>query len=382
MNSQNEIKTYFMSPERSSPEIINKEMTVLLNNSTIHQLIEGFPEIVVLLNEHRQIIACNSIGLKSFGCENIYEISGKRIGEALNCIQAFKFSGGCGTSIFCKECGAAKALNTTINLNSNAVEECRITADINGIETAFDFRVFTQSIVYDKNIYTMVTLRDISNEKRKESLERIFFHDVLNTVSAARGLAEVLPEFDDKTQRVELISSLLGSMDQLIDEIVSQQELSNAEKGNLSPNMEVEKIENIVKGVKRLYSIKIKNGKINLDINVQNPDLEIITDQHLLIRSLGNLLKNAIEASNENDTIDLNVIENKKNIQFKISNQAIIPQNIQLQLFQRSFSTKNEKGRGIGLYSVKLIIEQYLKGNVGFVSNKKQGTVFTLSLPK
>jgi sensor histidine kinase regulating citrate/malate metabolism len=55
-------------------------------------------------------------------------------------------------------------------------------------------------------------------------------------------------------------------------------------------------------------------------------------------------------------------------------------QEIQLQIFQRSFSTKGE-ARGIGTYSIKMFTEQYLGGKVSFVSNPTEKTVFSISLP-
>ncbi len=57
----------------------------------------------------------------------------------------------------------------------------------------------------------------------------------------------------------------------------------------------------------------------------------------------------------------------------------IIPYDVQLQLFQRSFSTKGI-GRGIGTYSIKLLTENYLKGSVNFISNENEGTLFTIEL--
>jgi sensor histidine kinase regulating citrate/malate metabolism len=50
-------------------------------------------------------------------------------------------------------------------------------------------------------------------------------------------------------------------------------------------------------------------------------------------------------------------------------------------LFQRSFSTKASAGRGIGTYSVKLLVEQYLKGSVSFISDSESKTIFTLKIP-
>ena len=59
-----------------------------------------------------------------------------------------------------------------------------------------------------------------------------------------------------------------------------------------------------------------------------------------------------------------------------------MPKHIQLQIFNRSFSTKAKKGRGIGTYSVKLLIENYLKGKVSFISNQEEQTKFIIEVPK
>ena len=56
-------------------------------------------------------------------------------------------------------------------------------------------------------------------------------------------------------------------------------------------------------------------------------------------------------------------------------------QEAQLQVFQRSFSTKG-RGRGLGTYSVKLLSERYLGGRVSFSSTPEAGTVFRLFLPR
>jgi sensor histidine kinase regulating citrate/malate metabolism len=52
-----------------------------------------------------------------------------------------------------------------------------------------------------------------------------------------------------------------------------------------------------------------------------------------------------------------------------------MPRAVQLQIFQRSFSTKGN-GRGLGTYSMKLLSERYLNGRVTFKSSSRDGTVF------
>ena len=64
---------------------------------------------------------------------------------------------------------------------------------------------------------------------------------------------------------------------------------------------------------------------------------------------------------------------------FSVNNPGVIPDDVGLQIFQRSFSTKGH-GRGLGTYSMKLFGENYLNGKVYFQSDDKKGTTFTIEL--
>jgi hypothetical protein len=108
----------------------------------------------------------------------------------------------------------------------------------------------------------------------------------------------------------------------------------------------------------------------------------IITDRHLLHRVLGNMVKNALEATSPGGTVTLSCIDDGDSVAFIVNNPEVMPKEVQLQVFQRSFSTKGEAGRGIGTYSMKLFGERYLGGRVDFVSRSSEGTTFRLALLK
>ena len=57
---------------------------------------------------------------------------------------------------------------------------------------ALDLKVWTSPYVVDGENYTVFAVQDISNEKRRDVLERIFFHDIINTAGGLKGLAEIL----------------------------------------------------------------------------------------------------------------------------------------------------------------------------------------------
>jgi sensor histidine kinase regulating citrate/malate metabolism len=68
-------------------------------------------------------------------------------------------------------------------------------------------------------------------------------------------------------------------------------------------------------------------------------------------------------------------------VRISVNNSRVMPRHVQLQIFNRSFSTKGA-GRGIGTYSMKLLGESYLKGRVGFRCEEAFGTTFFIDLPE
>lgn len=373
--------TFFDTPERSHIDEIIKDYLLFQVNPLINQVLEGFPEFVVILNKHRQIVAFNKKAYAAFNVTEPEQILGKRIGEAINCIHSTLMPGGCGTSQFCKECGAGKAIKNTIEHNISIEDECKITSTINGKDISHEFLVYSQPITFKNKNYTLFAVKDISSHKRKEALERIFFHDILNTTGAINGIANLLNEAEDSKDRDELLDAIIISSQQLMNEIISQRDLRNAEDGNLQIHITDTGLIDILHTVHKLYEKSDQAKFKNFITETPNLDLIFQTDKTLLIRCIGNLIKNALEASLPSETVRLYSSVDDEFVYINVSNNQAIPENVRLQLFQRSFSTKQTKGRGLGLYSVKLIIEQYLKGKVSFVTNDLFGTVFTIQMP-
>lgn len=156
--------TYFDSPERSSAKQIQAEKNLIDNYPLIQNLLESFPEIALILNENRQIVACHQNAITGFG-------------------------------------------------NSS----------------------FEQML------------------KRRLALERIFFHDVLNTAAVINSISAILHEEEGEEFDI-LLQSLKEASDQLIQEIQSQRDLRNAEDGNLTVDIEPVKVNEILERVYKQYS--------------------------------------------------------------------------------------------------------------------------------
>lgn len=376
-----EQKTYFDSPVRSTMLEIESRANRLSKNPIIAQMLESFPELVLILDSNRQIVAYNKRAEKLL-LNDSDNIIGQRLGEAFRCIHASEMPGGCGTSAFCSECGAGKSNKDTL-LSSHGVEnECRINTRYDGFEASLDLKVFTSFMDFENEKYIIFAIKNLENEKRRELLERIFFHDVLNTASIIFGISGMISEVKETDDFDKYAKILLNTSEQLIQEIQAQRDLTNAESGKLVIYPAQDTAKNILEKVYELYeNNSLTRGK-SFICEYPSDMMIIETDPHFIIRSLGNLIKNALEAIGNGQKVSISAYDYGENIRFVIANDGVIPKHIQLQIFNRSFSTKAKKGRGIGTYSVKLLIENYLRGRVSFISNEEEQTKFIVELPK
>lgn len=106
-------------------------------------------------------------------------------------------------------------------------------------------------------------------------------------------------------------------------------------------------------------------------------------DKTQLIRIVTNLVKNAIQASEnqEKPLIEVKVAEEKNNIKIVVTdNGKGIAENVKHLVFEPKFTTKTS-GMGLGLPMIKNIIEAY-DGSISFESAENIGTSFTIILPK
>jgi nitrogen fixation/metabolism regulation signal transduction histidine kinase len=106
-------------------------------------------------------------------------------------------------------------------------------------------------------------------------------------------------------------------------------------------------------------------------------------DKTQLIRIVTNLVKNALQASenNENPSIDVKVFSEGNDVKITVSdNGKGIYEDVKDLIFEPKFTTKSS-GMGLGLPMIKNIIEAY-DGTISFTSKEGIGTVFTVILPK
>ena len=145
------------------------------------------------------------------------------------------------------------------------------------------------------------------------------------------------------------------------------------------PTQKKEKIE-IISIVK--LALDIFNEKA-IKYQTNEKELYAFLDKTQLIRIVTNLVKNALQATEneENPFINVEIISKGSKIKIVVSdNGKGISEEVKDLIFEPKFTTKTS-GMGLGLPMIKNIIEAY-DGAISFTSNKGAGTVFTVILPK
>lgn len=168
----------------------------------------------------------------------------------------------------------------------------------------------------------------------------------------------------------------------LINQIDTLSELANEFSSFAkmpAPSYEPINVDEALHEIVALYSLNT-DAEITLDCDVTS---ELVFDKSYFSRSIGNIVKNAIQAIPENTAgkIAITARENTENIIITVKdNGSGISEAQALQIFKPYFSTKIS-GMGLGLPIVKNMIESG-KGSISFTSAPGEGTTFTIVLPK
>ena len=372
-------KTMFSPAERADSKNISTDAQLLATVESLHHVGNAVPCIVLILNKQGQVVYRNQRLAELLRTASDQAVLGKRPGELFDCIHAYESPNGCGTTKFCRECGAVKAIQKTQTQGIPAVDECRI---ITRKGDAYEFRVWASPFHYSDKDFTIFSLKDISDEKRRHVLERTFFHDINNLLSSIKGYSDILllRGSRDPEKVSKYINNINLAIKQLCKEISSHRSLLQTEKGESAVSISNVNSCLALEEIIRLFSESKKwRGRV-IVIDEDSDEVEVATDQTLLFRVIENMVKNALEATAKGEQVHISCKRSESSAVFSVHNPDYMPDSVQLQVFQRSFSTKG-KGRGIGTYSMKLFGEKYLNGKVWFSSTEDEGTTFYLSLP-
>lgn len=354
--------TQFAPAERATLEELCLEAEACLGHPVASFLMHALDGLVLILDTHRQVLATNDRVLEVVDPKDGSPL-GRRPGEIFGCVHHQEGPGGCGTGHACAHCGAVLAVLEAQKTNQAIHSECLLTLRHGDLTESAEFEIVASPLTVGPYQFVAVVLHDLSAVKRRDALERLFYHDVSNLMQGIRGWAELLAS---GVTTARSVAQKLAHLTDLLDrELKSHRAMAQAEHGELKPRVRVILPLEILRDVGDLldHHALARERKV---VILPAPEEFIHTDPELLSRVVLNMALNAVEASCMGETITLSAQRKDGSLCFQVHNPGEIAEDIRSRIFQRSFSTKGTAGRGLGTYAMKLFGEGVLHGEVGF----------------
>lgn len=223
----------------------------------------------------------------------------------------------------------------------------------------------------------MATYHDsIQNEPQYNYSLAQISHEIRNPLTLITCTLQLLTKKYPELSQDELWTQLSGDIDYLKQLTTSFTSLAHGEDLSFRPSQLNYILENLMKNYLPMAQSENKNLLLHLDDSLP----QTICDEVKIKQALINLLKNAFEATESGDTIEVSARSNLNRLTISIRDTGKgIPKD-SLQNIFNPFYTNKKNGNGLGLPITKKIIAAH-KGTIRVYSKIGVGTKFMIILP-
>lgn len=240
-----------------------------------------------------------------------------------------------------------------------------------------------------KSMESQLKMERLEKEKQHEvsQMKMRFFinisHELRTPLTLILApLQELLNRINDKwsKQQLEYIERNANRLLHLVNQMMDYR---RAELGVLELKVKEGNINEAVRPIFMLFDKLAKKKGISYQFESDVESDSVLFDSNYMELITNNLLSNAFKFTPEGGTITLKIEVKESNLYFSITDTGIgIPKDKQARIFERFYQVDGDHfGTGIGLSLVKCLVELH-HGTITLVSDKGQGSTFTISIPQ
>ncbi|NQU51104.1 MAG: hybrid sensor histidine kinase/response regulator, partial [Bacteroidetes bacterium] len=228
-----------------------------------------------------------------------------------------------------------------------------------------------------------IKLNMLNDEKNQ--LLGIAAHDLRSPLATITSFVYILEESATEEQKeiFPIVKMMLDYMLKLISEVL---DYSKIEAGKLDLRKEIFNIFPVMEKSIMLNNILGAKKNIKVHLDQWNTEIIVVADKNKLQQIMDNLLSNAFKYSERDTNVRVNISVVKNEIVVKVSDEGKGIPNKELNKLFKPFattsvkSTEGEKSTGLGLVSVKKIVETH-GGRIWVESEVGVGSQFFFTLP-
>lgn len=214
-------------------------------------------------------------------------------------------------------------------------------------------------------------------------LSTALFHDLANHLSTVSLDIEGLSE-KGEPDIMQRISQNIGHIDTIVKRVRQQIRGKNV--------VEVFNVSDEINEVVKILSHAAEQAEVDIEIKTDSsvkPGLAYKGDPIRFRQIILNLISNSIEAypktrrsSRKGRLVTVHISRQQTTLLIDVTDHGVgITKSERTNIFKPFYTTK-DKGVGIGLFIVRQVVENDFRGTLDLKSSNKQGTTFSVSLPK
>lgn len=232
---------------------------------------------------------------------------------------------------------------------------------------------------------------DITSRKElqrlQEDVQRIMQHDLKGPLNGIINLPGIIAEEDNlTTQQIELLELIASAGRKMLKQIELSRDIYRMETGNYTfcPHP----VDMVTVVHKAMQEFQVMATKLGVDLvalfcgREMTPKDRLVAavDELLSCVMLGNIVKNALEASRPSETVSIS-LEQGEHISLTVHNPKPVPAHILPVFFNKYVTSGKEGGTGLGTYSAYLMAKTQLC-DMKVVSDAIRGTSVTFTIPR
>ena len=230
---------------------------------------------------------------------------------------------------------------------------------------------------------SMLARLDDSFKKEKEFTDDAS-HELRTPLAVIKAESEyALGSIDDRTEVEQSLSTIIKETDRMARLISSLLELSRVDKGSIKINKSRFSLSSMLESLSEEMSQMARERNLSFSSTLEK-GIFVYADEDMIIRSVINLINNAISYSKENGHIDLLLKRNDSVAIISVKDDGIgISEEDQKRIFDRFFQVdkaRSSSSSGLGLALVKEMAALN-NATISVESKLGYGSVFTLSIP-